>query len=100
MKELNEAYYHNILMCRLFISSIEAATIFASVQNAIRFDLAYDASLGPPLSDVVVDLKSAHMYAIECMNVSSYLLYLCLFESQVKTDASMDELNQPVQHKL
>ena len=100
MKELNEAYYHNILMCRLFISSIEAATIFAPVQNAIYFHLLYDAPLAPPVSDVVVELKSGHMYASECKNINSYLLHLLLFEFHVKTDAATNELNQPVEHKL
>jgi hypothetical protein len=65
MKALNETYYLNVLMYFLFISSIEATTIFAPVESAIGFDLAYDAPLGPSLSDVVVDLKSAHMYGGE-----------------------------------
>ena len=99
MKKLNEAYL-NVLVRRIFIRSIEAATIFAPVQNAIGFHLQYDAPLGPPVSDVVVELKSGHMYASECKNINSYLLHLLLFESHVKTDATTDELNQPVEHKL
>ena len=67
MKELNEAYYLNVLIRRLFISSIEATTIFAPLQNAIGFHLDYEAPLGPPVSDVVVDLKSGHMYARSVM---------------------------------
>jgi hypothetical protein len=100
MKELNEAYYVNVLVRCIFISSIEAATIFALVQNAIGFHLQYDAPLGPLVSDVVVELKSGHMYASECKNISTYLLFLLLFESHVETDAATDELNQPVEHKL
>jgi hypothetical protein len=65
MKELNEAYYLNVRMHPPFISSIEATTIFAPLVSVIGFDLAYDAPLGPLLSDVVVDTKSAHMYASE-----------------------------------
>jgi hypothetical protein len=84
----------------IFINNIEAATIFPPVQNAIGFHLEYDASLGPPVSDVVVDLKSGHMYASECKNIISYLLHLLLFKSQVKRNAAMDEMNQLVEHKL
>jgi hypothetical protein len=62
MKEINETYHH-VLMHPLFISKIEALTILAPLQTAIGFDLAYDVPLGPPLFDVVVDLKSAHKYA-------------------------------------
>jgi hypothetical protein len=65
MNEFNEAYYLNVLMHPLFISNIEATTIFPPIEGAIGFDLAYDAPLGPLLSDVVVDTKSAHMYASE-----------------------------------
>jgi hypothetical protein len=45
MKELNEAYYLNVPIHPLFINIIEAVTIFAPVESAIGFDLAYDASL-------------------------------------------------------
>jgi hypothetical protein len=82
----------------LFIFKIEASTMFAPSEIAIVFDLAYDASLGHPLSDVVVDLKGAHLYGSECKNIISYVLHLCLFESQVKANAYIDELNQAVQH--
>jgi hypothetical protein len=100
MKEFNEAYYLHLLIQCLFISKIEVATIFAPLESAIGFDLAYHAPFGPPLSDMVVDLKSAHIYASGCKNISNYLLHLCLFESQVRTDVAMDELNQAFQHKL
>jgi hypothetical protein len=55
--------------------------MFAPLEIAIGFDLPYDAPLGPPLSDVVLDLKIAHMYASEYKNIISYLLHMCLFES-------------------
>ena len=93
MKELNEAYYLHILMHSLFIGNIEETTIFPLVESAIGFDLAYDAPLGPPLSDVFVDMKSAHMYASKRKNISRYLLHLGLFKCQVKTDVAMGELN-------
>jgi hypothetical protein len=53
MKELNETYYLHVLIHHRFISRIEAATLFASLESEIGFDLYYDAPLGPPLSDVV-----------------------------------------------
>jgi hypothetical protein len=71
---------------------VTATTIFATLESAIGFDLAYDAPLGTPLFDVVVDLKSAHMYASECKNIVNYLLHL--------TAAAVDEFNQAFQHKL
>jgi hypothetical protein len=76
MKKLNEAYYLHVLIQPLFISNIEAATIFASLESAIGFDLAYNAPLDPPLSDVVVDLKIAPMYANECKNIRA-AFFIC-----------------------
>jgi hypothetical protein len=100
MKELNEVSYLNVLVCRLFNSTVEEATIFAPVQNVIGFHLQYDTRLGPLVSDVVVEPKSGHMYASECKNISNYLVHMLLFESHVKIDAATDDLNQPVEHKL
>lgn len=89
----------NVLIRRPFITAVEAATIFAPVQNAIRFHLHNDVPLHPPVSNVVVQLKSGDMYTGECKNIRGYLLHLLLLESHVKADAATDELNQPVQHK-
>jgi SNF family Na+-dependent transporter len=74
--------------------------MFAPLESVIIFDLAYDAPLGLPFSDVVENLKIAHMCASECKIIISYLLQMCLFEFHVKADACMDELNQVVQKKL
>jgi hypothetical protein len=100
MQELNEDSYQDVLVRRPFITAVEAATSFAPVQNAIGFHLRDDAPLRPPVSDVVVQLKSGDMYAGECKNIRGYLLHLLLLESHVEADAATDELNQPVQHKL
>jgi hypothetical protein len=99
-QELNEASYLDVLVRRPFITDVESTTIFAPVQNAIGFHLHNDTPLRPPVLDVVVQLKSGDMYTGECKNIHSYLLHLLLFESHVEADAAVDELNQPVHHKL
>jgi hypothetical protein len=88
MKELNEAYYLNVLVRRIFINSIEVATIFAPVQNVICFHLQYDVPLGLPVSDVVVELKSGDIYIGECKNIRGYILHVLLLESHVEADAA------------
>ena len=100
MQELNEASYLDVLVRRPFITAIEAATIFALVQNVIGFHLHNDAPLHPLVSDVVVQLKGGDMYAGECKNICGYLLHLLLLESHVEANTVTDELNQPVHHKL
>jgi hypothetical protein len=98
MQELNEDSYQDVLVRRPFITAAEAATSFAPVQNAIGFHLRDGVPLRPPVSDVVVQLKSGDMYAGECKNIRG-LLHLLLLESHVEEDAATDKLNQPVQHK-
>jgi hypothetical protein len=94
--QIDEDSYQDVLVRRPFVAAVEAATIFTPVENAIGFHLRDDAPLRPPVSDVVVQLKSGEMYAGECKNIRGYLFYLLLLESHVEEDAAMDELNQPV----
>ena len=65
----------------LVISKNEAATVFAPLEFAIGFDPAYEASFVPPLSDVVVDLKSGHSETTKFKNIIGNLLHPGLFES-------------------
>jgi hypothetical protein len=51
---------------------IKVATIFDPPESMIRFDLAYDVSLGPSLSDLIVDMKSLKSFYGDVFTVERY----------------------------
>jgi hypothetical protein len=88
--------YHEVLSQPLLITDHKETIVIAPLKVTLLFNPAYHVPPCPPLSEVVVNLRTIECFPSKVTNIIHNLVHMPLSEAVSISNPTFNELDQPI----